>query len=139
MTGPRVYEAMGRDYPTIALLARRRAGGGPVLAIALQAAISIAMVLTASFDELLTYIGFTLSFFAALTVVGVFVLRKREPDLPRSYRTWGHPFTSIGFVLLSVWMVAFAFLERPLISLAGFGTIALGVVVWWVLERRRSR
>ncbi len=105
---------MGRDYPTIALLARRRAGGGPVLAIALQAAISIAMVLTASFDELLTYIGF-------------------------SYRTWGHPFTSIGFVLLSVWMVAFAFLERPLISLAGFGTIALGVVVWWVLERRRSR
>jgi APA family basic amino acid/polyamine antiporter len=139
MTGPRVYEAMGRDYPTIALLARRRAGGGPVLAIALQALISIVMVLTASFDELLTYIGFTLSFFAALTVLGVFVLRRREPELERPYRTWGHPFTSIGFVALSTWMVAFAVLERPLISLAGVGTIAFGAAVWWVLQRRRSR
>ncbi len=139
MTGPRVYEAMGRDYPTIALLSRRRVGGGPILAIGLQAVISIAMVLTASFDELLTYIGFTLSFFAALTVIGVFVLRRREPELERPYRTWGHPFTSIGFVLLSSWMVVFAVVERPQISLAGAGTIVGGMIVWWVLQKRRSR
>jgi len=136
MTGPRVYEAMGRDHAANAILARRRVGGGPILAIALQAILSIAMVLTASFDALLTYIGFTLSFFAALTVLGVFVLRRREPSLERPYRTWGHPFTTVGFILLSGWMVVFAIIARPMVALVGIGTIAAGLVVFFALRKR---
>jgi len=130
MTGPRVYEAMGRDHRAIAALAQRRAGGGPIIAIVLQSLISIVMVLTASFDALVTYIGFTLSFFAALTVGGVFLLRRREPDLPRPYRTFGHPFTSLSFIALSAWMVAFAILQEPMVALVGFGTIGTGLVTW---------
>ncbi len=130
MTGPRVYEAMGRDHRAIAALAQRRAGGGPLIAIGLQSLISIAMVLTASFDALVTYIGFTLSFFAALTVGGVFLLRHREPDLPRPYRTFGHPFTSLTFIALSAWMVVFAIQQKPVVALVGLGTIGAGLVTW---------
>lgn len=126
MTGPRIYEAMGHQYPAIRMLARRRAGGGPVIAIALQSLLAIAMMLTSSFEALVSYVGFTLSVFAALTVGGVFVLRAREPELPRPYRTWGHPFTTLGFILLMAWMTFHAVGQRPVIVAVGALTVGVG-------------
>lgn len=107
MAGPRVYEAMGFDYPILKLLTHRRAGGGPVIAIVLQSSLAAVMLLTASFETLLSYIGLTLSIVAAMTVVGVIALRRSEPDLPRPYRTWGYPVTPLIFVALEAWMVYF--------------------------------
>jgi APA family basic amino acid/polyamine antiporter len=107
MAGPRVYEAMGFDYPLLKSLTRRRAGGGPVIAIMLQATLAAAMFLTASFETLLSYIGLTLSLVAAMTVAGVIVLRLREPALPRPYRTWGYPVSPLIFLALEGWMVYF--------------------------------
>ncbi len=135
MTGPRVYEAMGRDHAWLRPLATRSVRGGPVVSIAVQALMSGAMVLSTSFDTLLTYIGFTLSLFAALTVVGVFVLRVREPGLARPYRTWGYPLTPIMFVALMGWMIVYAIAKKPEVSIAGFVTLAAGFVVWAVGTR----
>ncbi|MDQ3035747.1 MAG: amino acid permease, partial [Myxococcota bacterium] len=89
MTGPRVYERMGLDHPRLAVLTTSRRGRGPLRAIVLQTLVAIALAATATFEALLTYIGFTLAISAALTLAGVFVLRAREPDLERPYRAWG--------------------------------------------------
>ena len=136
MTGPRVYEAVGRDYPRLAFLGWRREGGGPLTAMVLQSAIAVVMALTATFDELLTYIGIVLSLGAALTVVGVFVLRVREPNLERPYRTWGHPVTSIVFVALMLWMVVASLIERPTVALVSVATVAAGLVLYVVVRPR---
>ncbi|MFH1463557.1 MAG: amino acid permease [Pseudomonadota bacterium] len=138
MTGPRVYEAMGQRFPGLAILAGRGEGRGPVRSILLQGAVAAGMALTASFDALLTYTGFTLSAVAALTVLGVFVLRRREPALPRPYRTWGYPVTPVLFVALMGWMMAQAVLSRPAVALAGLGTLLAGLGLWWGLERTRA-
>jgi len=98
MSGPRVYEAMGQDYPALRVLSRRTTHGGPVMAVALQSVVASAMLLTATFEALLTYIGFTLSLSAGLTVVGVLVLRRREPGLERPYRTCALERTSVAGV-----------------------------------------
>lgn len=135
MTGPRVYEAVGRDYPKLGFLRWRREGGGPVTAMLLQSGVAVVMALTATFDELLTYIGVTLSLGAALTVLGVFVLRAREPNLQRPYRAWGHPLTSLVFVALMLWMVVASLIERPTIALVSLGTIAAGGVLYLVVRR----
>lgn len=138
MTGTRVLEAVGRDHGPLALLARRATGGGPFVAVALQGAVALVMVLTASFDELLGYIGFTLSVFAALTVLGVIVMRVRAPALERPYRTWGYPLTPLAFVALMIWIVARAFAEKPVVALVGGGTIALGLLLWALVRRVAS-
>jgi APA family basic amino acid/polyamine antiporter len=138
MTGPRVYEAMGQRFAGLRFITGRVAGGGPVRSILLQGAVAVAMVLTASFDTLLTYTGFTLSAVAGLTVAGVIVLRLREPDLPRPYRTWGYPFTPILFILLMLWMMGHAVIERPAVALTGAVTVGLGFVLWWIFERGRT-
>lgn len=138
LAGPRVADEMGRDHPALAALARRTGRGAPAAAVAVQAALALAMIATASFGALLGYIGFTLSICAGLTVLGVVVLRVREPGLPRPYRAWGYPLTPLLFLALSAWMVGHAFLERPASSLAGAATIALSLLAYVAVVRREA-
>ena len=77
----------------------------PLLALLLgmpTEAVTVLMLVTSTFEALLTYIGFTLSLCAGLTVLGVMVLRRREPGLERPYRAWGYPLTPLLFVLLAL-------------------------------------
>jgi APA family basic amino acid/polyamine antiporter len=129
VTGPRVYEAVGRDYPKLRFLAARRADGGPVTATALQAGLAVVMLLSASFDSLLVYIGFTLSLFSALAVAGVFALRRRK-DIVLPFRMPGYPLTPILFIALMLWMTGQALYERPGDTVAGLATMAVGLVVY---------
>jgi len=128
MTGPRVYEAMGRDQARLAFWGRRGAEGGPTRAIALQAAVAIALLLTTSFDALLAWVGLVISLASALTAAGVLVLRHREPTLPRPVRApvWA-PLT---YVALVAWMTVHMAWERPLVLAAGGLTIGAGWALW---------
>lgn len=125
VTGPRVYEAVGRDFPRLAWLSRRTPKGGPWVAIVLQAVLALGMMLTAGFAALLTYVGFILAIFGALAVTCTFVLRRRAVPLP--FRAPGYPLPAIVYLGLMVWMVAAAIVERPAVALAGLGTIAAGL------------
>ncbi|MCB9596693.1 MAG: amino acid permease [Sandaracinaceae bacterium] len=135
MTGTRVLDAMGRDHGPLAALARRATGGGPFVAVGLQGVLATIMVLTSSFDALLGYIGFTLSIFAALTVLGVIVLRVRQPDLERPYRTWGYPVTPIVFVGGMLWMIVWSIAAEWTVAVAGAVTIGAGLALWLVIRR----
>lgn len=138
MAGPRVYEQMGRDHPRLSALARRTRSGGPVVAVTLQAAAALAMILTSTFAGLLLYVGFTLSLVAGLAVLGVVVLRRREPDLPRPVRAWGYPATPLLFVGLSAWMIVHALVETPAAAWAGVATAACGLALHALLGRPRG-
>lgn len=132
VTGSRVYESIGRDYPKLRRSLGRARGHnrGPLPAIALQAVLACGMVLGSSFEVLLTYIGFLLSLFAGLTVLGLFVLRRREPGLERPYRAWGHPVTSAVMIALSAWMMIHAAIAKPIVLLTGAITLAIGGVLY---------
>jgi basic amino acid/polyamine antiporter, APA family len=138
MAGPRVYERMGLDYPRLAVLARRTHGGGPFVAVALQAAMAIAMIATSTFAALLAYVGFTLSLVAGLAVLGVMVLRRREPALPRPARAGGYPATPLLFVVLSAWMIVHAIAEKPAASWAGVSTVIVALGLYAFLGHRRG-
>jgi len=103
MTGPRVYYAMSKDGVFFEIFGKvNNVHRTPAYSIFLQAGIAIIMAVTASFDKLLLYIGFTLSLFAMMTVVGMMMLRIREPDLVRNYKTFGYPVTPLLFIDITV-------------------------------------
>jgi APA family basic amino acid/polyamine antiporter len=79
------------------------------------------------------YVQFSLALCCAATVLGVFVLRWREPELPRPYRTWGYPITPLIFLAISAWMLWHMLAEKATRdpSLWGLGTVALGLVVYF--------
>ena len=78
-----------------------------------------------------------LSLSAFLTVIGVFVLRAKEPALPRPYRTLGYPVTPLVFLLVTGWMMFFVVRDRPMVLVAGAATLAAGLVVYFI-DRARA-
>jgi len=127
--GPRVTMAMGEDWPLLGFLAHRNAHGVPAKAIALQTALVILLLTTSSFEAVLTYLQFALCICSFLTVVGVFVLRWRQPLLHRPYRTWGYPITPLVFLAVNAWILWHIATGKPTESIAGLATILAGILV----------
>jgi APA family basic amino acid/polyamine antiporter len=128
--GPRVTMVMGEDLHPLRFLARKSARGIPLPALAAQAVIVIALLLTATFKTVLTYIQFSLTLCSFLAVLGVFVLRWRRPALLRPYKTWGYPVTPLIFLIITLWMLWHIAHQQPWESLAGVGTMLLGLIVF---------
>lgn len=125
MAGPRVYARMAADGCLPRGLAAGQ--GPPRTAIALQAGLALVMLWSASYEWLLTYMGFTLSLGTAATVAGLIVLRRREgASLPVP----GWPVVPVLFVAAVLAMTAFTVWRRPVESLFGLGTLVLGWLAW---------
>jgi APA family basic amino acid/polyamine antiporter len=138
--GPRVSMTMGEDLRALRFLAMRNRRGIPVNAIALQFVIVNVMLLTATFQAVVNYVQFGLALCSALTVLGLFVLRWRRPDLPRPYKVWGYPLTPLIFLLISIWMLAHLLMDRSTRgpSLLGLGTTLLALPIYF-LSPKTSR
>jgi basic amino acid/polyamine antiporter, APA family len=138
VTGPRVYDAIGRDHPQLRILATRHAGGAPVVAVVIQAVLALSLVLTARFEQLLTGVGFTLSIASGLTVLGVLVERRRHPGRSLPYRVPLYPLTPLFFVAVAAWTVVESIRFAQEVALAGLATLALGLLGYFVLRRKTS-
>ena len=138
--GPRITAAMGEDLGVLALLARRNSRGIPVTAILAQFAIVILLLLTATFQTAVNYIQFSLTLCSTLTVLGVFVLRWRRPDLPRPYRAWGYPVTPAIFLAISAWMLVHMLTEASTRgpSLRGLATMLFGLAVYFLSAKKAA-
>src|SRR5438105_999505 len=137
--GPRITAAMGEDLRALKWLGRRNAHGVPTAAILAQFAIVIVLLLTATFETAVNYVQFSLTLCSTLTVLGVFVLRWKRPDLPRPYRTWGYPVTPVVFLAISLWMLEHLLADdstrAP--SLWGLATMALGLIVYFLSPKTK--
>ena len=134
--GPRVAMAVGEDYPALRWLSRRNREGVPSRALLFQYGIVVLLLATGTFAQILTYIQFTLTLSWFATVLGVFVLRWREPSLPRPYRAWGYPWTPLIFLGVCLWMLWDLFRVMPRESLAGLGTLLLGLPIYALVRQR---
>jgi APA family basic amino acid/polyamine antiporter len=137
MAGPRVYYAMAKDGLFFKLFSKLTKKKVPAYAILLQALIAIIMVITSSFDKLLLYIGFTLSIFAVLTVLGLMYLRARMPDPKQSYKTFGYPVTPLIFILGNIWIIIFCVKENPIVTFYGAFTVISGLIFYYIFKRRQ--
>ena len=133
--GPRIVQTMGEDIPALRFLAPKSRAGIPVRALLLQTGITLLFILKPGFQAVLVYAGFVLNLFTFLTVLGLFVLRARQPDLPRPYRAWGYPVTPLIFLGLSGWTLAFILRDKPMESLYGLATLAIGALVYFLTTR----
>jgi APA family basic amino acid/polyamine antiporter len=135
MAGPRVLQVIGEDFRTFAALARINKHGVPTTAIVLQSLVSLGFILTASFESILVFAGFTLGVNTFFTVLGVFVLRRTQPDLPRPFRTPLFPLPPLIFLAVTGWTLGYILKDRPQegwmgIAIIGTGALFYAVTVW---------
>jgi APA family basic amino acid/polyamine antiporter len=136
LAGPRVLQVIGEDFPPLRLLARSNSDGLPWVAISTQSLLAIVFILSSGFESILVLAGFTLALNSFVTVLGVFVLRYRQPDLPRPYRTFAYPLPPLLYLVVIGWTLAYVLYSRPVEGLVGLGIIASGALLYAVSSRR---
>lgn len=138
LAGPRVLQVMGQDFAAFRMLARTNRHGIPWVAVVLQSTLALAFILTASFESILVFTGFTLGLNAFFTVLGVAVLRWRRPALERPYRTLLFPLPMLVYLAITGWTLAYILRERPQEGALGLGIVAIGGLLY-LLTARASR
>jgi len=134
--GPRVYYAMAKDGLIPSYFCRTSDRRGTLVnAILLQSLWASVLIVSGSFEQLVIYSGTVLTIFSALAVGAVLVLRQREPDLPRPYRTPLYPFVPCFFILMSIVIIWNALYERPLEGAMGIVTVLAGAPLYLLWRR----
>jgi APA family basic amino acid/polyamine antiporter len=131
MAGPRVYARMAEDglFPRLF-----RAGAVPSAAVALQAGLAVLVVWSTTLAQLLSYVGLMLGIFAAATVCGLLVLRRREGA--RRVPIPGHPWVPAIYLVGTLGASAFMVTRRPAEALAGLVTVLMALPLYAALRRR---
>jgi APA family basic amino acid/polyamine antiporter len=134
--GPRVTMAMGEDSKLLHFLARKNRNDIPTNAILFQLFVVTLLLLTRSFELVVVYIQFSLLLCSLLTVLGVIVLRWRQPDLRRPYKLWAYPLPPLIFGAITSWMMVYLLQSHPGESLAGLATMLAGVILYFLSMNR---
>jgi APA family basic amino acid/polyamine antiporter len=135
--GPRVYFQMARDgyfFRFASAISPRF--GVPSRSIQLQGAIAMVMVLLGSFDQILTYMGFSLGIFPLLAVASVFKLRRSQTS---RFRAPGYPLVPLLYLSAGTTILALAFLRRPVESSIAIATVLVGIPVFFAFAARQAR
>ncbi len=137
LSGARVPYAAARDglffSPIGRVHPRHHTPGVSLLALSCWAAI---LVLSGRYEQLYTYVIFASWIIYGMTTAAVIVLRKKRPDLPRPYRTFGYPWVPILFVLVATALVLSTLRDSPRESLMGIILILLGLPFYFYWKRR---
>jgi APA family basic amino acid/polyamine antiporter len=135
MVAPRVYYAMATDglfFRAIAEVSPRF--GTPARAIFLQATLASVLVLLGSFNQVVAYLIFATVLFVALTVAGLFVLRRRAAPAG-AYLTTGYPLTPLIFLVLVAVLLVLLAVNNPKEAGLGMVVVALGWPVYRLVFR----
>ncbi len=132
IAGPRVLQVVGEDFPALRLLGRTNENGLPAVAIFVQSSATILFILSSTFESILVFAGFTLALNSFATVLGIFVLRARQPDLPRPYKTFLYPLPPLIYLALTGWTLFFVLLNRPVEGMFGLGIISVGLLLYFL-------
>ena len=132
--GPRVYYSMAKDGLFFRSIARIHPKFNvPSNAIVLQSVIAIIMVMSGTFEQILTYMGFALGIFPILTILGVFRLRKRRPS---AIKLKGYPVAQIIYIAAGIMILVLAYFERPVESSIALLTVVIGIPAYYIFKRK---
>ncbi len=132
--GPRVYYSMAKDGYFFRFVSNvNPANNVPSKAILLQSGLSIIMVLSGTFDQILTYMGFSLGIFPILAVLGVFKLRKVK------HEHLGSAVPPIVYAITGTLILLLAFFERPAESSFALLTVLAGIPAFLLFKRNRRK
>jgi APA family basic amino acid/polyamine antiporter len=138
LAGSRLYKAMadqGLFFKSAAKLNRKNV---PANALCMQAFWASALCLSGTYGDLLSYCTFASLLFYIITVAGVLILRKREPDAERPYKVWGYPYLPIIYLIVAGFVALGIIVSQFSIAITGIGIVALGWPIYSIFSRRNQ-
>jgi APA family basic amino acid/polyamine antiporter len=138
MATPRIIQALAVDGLAVKRAGEISKGGNPTFAVLLSWAFSVGLILIGGFEFLLHMSVFLFLFLYVLLIVGIIILRSRQPDTERPYRAWGHPWST--YLCLCGWILIALFQVGVEIHTAAYAAILVAISwpVYQILMRSRS-
>ncbi|MEY4708987.1 MAG: hypothetical protein RLZZ512_1245 [Bacteroidota bacterium] len=134
LAGSRLYKAMA-DHGLFFQRATKLNGKGvPANALWMQAFWASLLCLSGTYGDLLSYCTFASLLFYIITVAGVLILRRREPEADRPYRVWGYPFLPIAYLILAGFVAVGILVSQFNIAITGIGIVALGWPIYYFFK-----
>jgi APA family basic amino acid/polyamine antiporter len=139
LTGARPYYAMAREKLFFPGIAKINKANVPSNSLMWQGIWASVLVMSGTFDQLTDMIIFAVFIFYGATALGVFILRRRMPDVHRPYKVWGYPFVPAIFILFCIGLFFNTIITRPREAAIGMILILSGIPVYFFLKRKYSK
>lgn len=138
LAGARVYYTMAQDGLFFSRAGSLNKNAVPAWALWAQAVVASILCLSGGYNDLLTMISFVVVLFYALTIAGIFILRKKRPDHPRPYKVFAYPVLPLLYIVLGCIFCVFLLLFNPKYSLWGLGIVLTGIPLYYLALRTKK-
>jgi APA family basic amino acid/polyamine antiporter len=138
LAGARVYYAMAQDGLFFKTVGHLNAHGVPARGLVLQGIWAALLTLSGTYGNLLDYVIFAALLFYVLTVAGIFVLRRKRPDVERTYAAPGYPLVPALYIVLASLIMIDLLIYKPAYTWPGLGLVLLGVPIYFLRRGKLS-
>lgn len=132
LMGARLYYVMAQDNLFFGAVGSLNSRGVPAVGLILQGIWSVLLVFSGTYNELLDYVIFAVLVFYVLTVTGLFILRRTQPDAERPYKAWGYPVLPALYVFLCAAIMLDLLIVKPKYTWPGLIIVLSGIPVYFL-------
>jgi APA family basic amino acid/polyamine antiporter len=135
LSGARVYYAMAKDNLFFKSAGKLNKNAVPAAGLKVQAVWASLLCLSGTYSNLLDYVVFAVLIFYVLTIAGIFVLRRKQPDVERPYKTFGYPFVPVIYMAAASLVMFVLLIYKPTYTWPGLIIVIIGVPVYYLWKR----
>jgi APA family basic amino acid/polyamine antiporter len=139
LAGARVYYAMAKDglfFKQTGVLNRNDV---PEFALWIQCAVAAILCLSGKYGDLLDMISFVVVMFYALTILGIFVLRKKRPEAERPYKAFGYPILPAMYILMAISFCVLLIKFKPTYTWPGLIIVLIGIPLYYLAVANKNK
>jgi len=138
LAGARVYYAMAQNGLFFKKTGELNERGVPANGLILQGVWAAVLTLSGKYGDLLDYVIFAALLFYALTVAGIFVLRRKRPEAARPYKAWGYPIIPALYIVFAALIMIDLLIYKPSYTWPGLGLVLTGLPVYFLWRRKAA-
>jgi APA family basic amino acid/polyamine antiporter len=139
LAGARVYYTMAKDGLFFKKVGELNKNSVPQVALWLQCLVASAWSLSGKYGQLLDMISFVVVLFYMLTIIGIFILRKRRPDAERPYKAFGYPILPILYILMGAAFCLLLIIYKPEFTWPGLIIVLIGIPLYYVAISQQKK
>jgi len=139
LAGARVYHTMANDGLFFKQAGTLNKAGVPAYALWIQCAVAAAWCLSGKYGDLLDMISFVVVMFYVLTIIGIFILRKKRPDAERPYKAFGYPILPAVYIILGSAFCILLTIYKPKFVWPGLIIVAIGVPIYYLISSKKIK
>lgn len=138
LSGARVYYTMAKDGLFFKRTGKLNKHGVPQFGLWIQCLVASILCLSGRYGDLLDMISFVVVIFYMLTIIGIYILRSKQPDAPRPYKAIGYPVLPAIYILMGLTFCTLLIIYKPQFTWPGLIIVLIGVPIYYLLQRNNK-